>query len=82
MIFIFISEVFECCKNRVRSCLTKTAHCAVLDLSCQLFEQLDIAVFSFALSDPLKDLKHSLCTYTAVVTLTAGLFLCKVKEES
>mgnify|MGYP007012703705 CR=1 FL=1 len=59
-----------------------SAHSAVLDLSCKLFQKLDISVLSFALCDSLKNLKHSLGTDTAVVTFTTGFFLGKVKEET
>ena len=81
MIFIFVAEITEGSKYRVRSCLSKTAHSAVLDLRSQFFQKLDIAVFSFAFCDALKNFKHSLGTDTAVVAFSAGFLFGEIQED-
>ena len=82
MIFIFIAEVFQRRKNRVWSCLSETAHGAVLDLSCQFFQEFDVAIFSLAFCDSFQDLQHSLGPDTTVVALSAGFVSRKVQEVS
>ena len=82
MILILIAEVFQGSQYRVRGSLPKSAHSAVLDLCCQLFQKFDISVTALAFCDSFQNLQHSLSTDTAVVTFTAGFFLCKVKEET
>ena len=82
MVFVFVPEVFDRRKNRVWSCLSKTAERAVLDLACQFFQQFDIAVSAFASGDPFEDFQHSLGADPAVVTLTAGFVAGEVQEVS
>ena len=82
MIFIFIAEVFQRRKNRVWSCLSETAHGAVLDLAGQFFQEFDVAIFSLAFCDSFQDLQHSLGPDTTVVALTAGFVSRKVQEVS
>ena len=78
---ILVSEEVKSGKNRVRSCLTKTAKRVLLNVVAKLFKSVDILKGALAGSDLVKDLEKSSCTNTAGSTLTAGFFNGELKEE-
>ena len=81
MRFVFIPEIPDRGKNRVRRCLPEAAKRIILDLVSQFFQFLNISLSSFAVGDPFKDLEHPLGAHPAEGTFPAGFLPCEIEEE-
>ena len=55
MCFVFIAEVSDRGKHRVRSCLSQSAKRIILDLVSQLFQLLKIVFRAFTIGNPFED---------------------------
>ena len=78
---VFVAEISERGENGIRSRLTESAERAVLYLSAQLFEQLDISVSAIALAYPLKSFSQAHSTDAAWYALPARLVCCEIEKE-
>ena len=78
---VFVAEISERGEHGIRSRLTESAERAVLYLSAQLFEQLDISVSAIALAYPLKSFSQAHSADAAGDALPARLVCCEIKKE-
>ena len=80
MFFVFFTEIFDRCKNRIWRAFAESAERASL-LSSELLKFLYITFFAFAGCYLLKYLQHLIGAYPAGRTFSAGFGLGKGKEK-
>ena len=82
MRFVFVAEVFNRADDGVGCGFSETAKSGGRYGVRKFEQQVDVAFFALAVNDALKDLKHTLGTFTTWNTFTTALTLSKVHEES
>ncbi len=82
VIFILMAEITERAQNGIGSGLSQSAQRRVLNYFGHFFQKLDISFFSLTLGDIGQNVQHSLGTFTAGCTFTAGFILAEIHEET
>ncbi len=79
--FVFVSEVFDCRKYRVRGCLPETAERCRDNVLAEIQKGLYVSLFPIAIADISQNIEHYPCTDPAGSTFTAGFFGREFEEK-
>ena len=78
--FVFVPEVLERADDRVRCSLSQAAQAGRLDLGAQRFQQLDITIPPFTITDTLQGIEDAAGAHPAGRALATAFVLSEIHE--